>query len=100
VAERAAVLAQLGETPAAIRLPSGLWTAMAALAGGGAGALILSLAWRPVVAHLEDSLGIVSAHPSPLLASAEIVAGLAFMIAAGLAMGYFATPLPPTSDHA
>ena len=100
VAERAAVLAQLGETPAAIRLPSSLWTAMAAFAGGGTGALVLSLAWRPVLAHLEDNLGIVSAHPSPLLASAEIVAGLAFMIAAGLAMGYFATPLPPTSDHA
>jgi cell division protein FtsX len=100
VAERAAVLAQLGETPVAIRLPSGLWTALAALVGGGAGALALALSWRPILALLESSLGIVPLTPSPWLAGTEIVAGLAFIAAAGLAMGYFATPLPPGSDHA
>ena len=99
VAERAAVLAQLGETPAAIRLPSGLWTGLAALAGGGVGALVLAFAWRPLIGRLEGSLGIVSSQPAPSLAGVEIAAGLALLVLAGLAMGYFATPLPPASDH-
>jgi hypothetical protein len=61
---------------------------------------VLALSWRPILALLESSLGIVPLTPSPWLAGTEIVAGLAFMAAAGLAMGYFATPLPPASDHA
>lgn len=100
MARRAAVLAQLGETPASIRLPSGLWVALAALVGGGTGAGILALAWRPLLGRLERSLGMASALPSPPLALAEIAAGLLVMIAAGCALGYFATPLPAPSDHA
>jgi cell division protein FtsX len=99
VARRAAVLAQLGETPTAIRLPSGLWTAMAALAGGGTGALLLIFTWRPLLGRLESSLGIVTAPPSPPLAGVEIAVGLAAMVLAGLVMGYFAAPLPPAADH-
>jgi cell division protein FtsX len=100
MARRAAVLAQLGETPAAIRLPSGLWVALAALVGGGAGAGILVLAWRPLLGRLERSLGIASALPLPPLALAEIAVGLLVMLAAGCALGYYATPLPAPSDHA
>jgi cell division protein FtsX len=100
VAERAAVLAHLGETPVGIRLPAGAWTALAALAGGGAGALALRLGWRPALARLEDSLGIASARVATPLPGVEILAGLAFMLLAGLAMGYFATPLPADPDHA
>jgi cell division protein FtsX len=100
VATRAAVLTQLGETPAAIRLPSGLWTAAAALAGGGAGALILALAWQPFLGRLEEKLGIVASQPPVPLAGFEIASGLALLMLTGLAMGYFATPLPQTSDHA
>jgi cell division protein FtsX len=97
---RAAVLVQLGETEAAIRLPAGLWTAAAALVGGGAGALVLGLAWRPLLGRLERSLGVISTLPSASLAPAEIAAGLAVLMLAGLAMGYFATPLPRATDHA
>ena len=100
VAGRAAVLTQLGETPAAIRLPSGVWTAMAALAGSGAGALVLAVAWRPMQGRLERSLGIMTTLPSPPLAPTEIAAGLAVMVLIGLAMGYFAAPLPRAADHA
>jgi cell division protein FtsX len=100
MARRAAVLDQLGETPAAIRLPSGLWVALAALVGGGVGAGILALAWRPLLGRLERGLGIASALPSPPLAPLEIAVGLVLMVAAGWALGYFATPLPTRSDHA
>jgi cell division transport system permease protein len=100
MARRAAVLDQLGETPAAIRLPAGLWTAMAALTGGGVGALLLALAWRPLLDRLERSLGVVATLPSAPLAPAEVAAGLAIMALAGLAMGYFATPVPRPADHA
>jgi cell division protein FtsX len=101
VAERAAVLDQLGETPAAIRLPSGLWTALAALAGGGVGALVLTVAWPLALGRLEQSLGVVSTQPLPGLPAAEIAVGLALTVLGGLAMGYFATPLPAhATDHA
>jgi cell division protein FtsX len=100
LARRAAVLDQLGETPAAIRLPSGLWVALAALVGGGVGAGLLALAWRPLLGRLERSLGIASALPSPPLGMVEIAAGLLLMVAAGWTLGYFATPLPASSDHA
>ena len=99
VARRAAVLVQLGETPAGIRLPSSLWTAMAALLGGSAGALALGLGWRPLLARLESSLGIVGPYPQTALAGTEIATGLVLMAIAGLAMGYYATPLPRASDH-
>lgn len=98
VAERAAVLSQLGETPVGIRLPTGVWTALAALAGGAAGALALRLLWPPLLARLEDGLGIVGIPAAAPLAAAEILAGLACMTLAGLAMGYFATPLPSDAD--
>jgi hypothetical protein len=94
------VLSQLGETPLGIRLPTGAWTALAALAGGGLGALTLRLGWRPVIAWLEGGLGIVGTGSSAPLAAGDILAGLACMTAAGLAMGYFATPLPSDGDHA
>jgi cell division protein FtsX len=100
MARRAAVLVQLGDTEAAIRLPSALWTASAALVGGGMGACVLALAWRPLLGRLERSLGIASMLPSSPLAPAEIAAGLLLLVTAGLAMGYFATPLAATHDHA
>jgi len=102
MARRAAVMTQLGETPTAIRLPSGLWTALAALSGGGIGACILGLAWLPLLGRLERSLGIasMSLSTSQPLAPGEIVGGLLLLVAAGLAMGFFATPLPSGSDHA
>ena len=68
--------------------------------GGGVGALILALAWRPLLDRLERSLGVASAVPLAPLAPAEIVAGLAVIALAGLAMGYFATPLPRVGEHA
>lgn len=98
VAERAAVLSQLGETPVGIRLPGGVWTALAALAGGGAGALVLRLGWPPLLARLEEALGIVGTPAAAPLAVAEILPGLACMTLAGLAMGYFATPLPSDAE--
>jgi hypothetical protein len=100
MARRAAVLAQLGEAPVAIRLPSGLWVALAALVGGGTGVGILALAWRPLLSRLEHSLGIASSLPLPPLALVEIAVGLLVMIAGGFSLGYFATPLPAPSDHA
>ncbi len=100
VAERAAVLRQLGETSVGIRLPTGAWTGLAALAGGGVGALALRLGWQPLLARLEGALGIVGVQAAAPLAGAEILAGLACMTLAGLAMGYFATPLPSDAEHA
>lgn len=98
VAERAAVLAQLGETPSAVRLPAGLWTALAALAGGGLAALLLVVAWPFAVGRLEASLGVTSAQALPTLPGPEIAAGLLLTVVGGLAMGYFATPLPSRAD--
>jgi cell division protein FtsX len=96
---RAAVLVQLGETTSGTRLPSSLWMAMAALVGGGGGALLITLAWRPLIHRLETSLGIAATTPLPRLGSAEIAVGLGFVVLLGLAMGFFATPLPQTDDR-
>ena len=100
VARRAAVLDQLGETATGIRLPTSLWMAAAAAAGAGAGALVLALGWQPLVSRLERSLGIVTNAPFPALGRADIAMGLAIVLLAGLAMGYFATPLPRAQDRA
>jgi cell division protein FtsX len=99
VVRRAAVLAQLGETPAGIRLPSSLWTAAVALLGGGTGALLLTLGWNPILARLESHLGVASDLGRLPLAGLELASGLVLLAIVGLAMGYFATPLPSTSDH-
>jgi cell division protein FtsX len=98
--QRAAVLTQLGETTSGIRLPAMLWMAATALTGGGVGALFLTLGWRPLIGRLETSLGIASASPLPRLGLREIAAGLAFTLVVGLALGFFATPLPRPDDHA
>lgn len=100
VAERAAVLAQLGETPAAIRLPAGLWTALAALAGGAVGALLLTVAWPFALGRLEANLGVASPQPVPALGATEIAIGLGLLALGGLLMGYLATPLCTADDHA
>jgi len=100
VAERAAVLAQLGETPLGIRIPAGIWTALAALVGGGVGALVLRLGWPPALARLEGVLGIAGVRPAAPLGLGETGLGLAALMLAGLLMGYFATPLPSEGDHA
>jgi cell division protein FtsX len=100
VARRAAVLVQLGETASGIRLPACLWMAAAAAAGGGMGALVLALGWQPIVSRLERNLGIATSAPFPALGRAEIAMGFAVVMLVGLAMGYFATPLPRTSDRA
>jgi cell division protein FtsX len=99
IARRAAVLAQLGETPSGIRLPSGLWTAAVALLGGGAGALCLAFGWGPLLARLETHLGVASSQGVRPLGGTEVACGLLLMALAGLGMGYFATPLPSNSDH-
>jgi cell division protein FtsX len=99
VATRSAVLTRLGETPALIRLPSGLWMAAAAVLGGGAGAIVVTQAGQPLLSRLESSLGIVSTLPSPLLGRAEVALGLGFVLLVGLAMGYLAAPVPRTDDH-
>ena len=99
-AHRAAVLVQLGETDAGIRLPASLWMATAAATGGGAGALAVALSWRPLIGRLERALGIAAGATFPSLDLAEVAAGIAVILFAGLAMGYFATPLPRTQDGA
>ena len=99
-AKRAAVLVQLGETASGIRLPGGLWMAAAAVVGGGMGALVLRLGWQPLVGRLERSLGIVTNPPFPFLDRSEVAAGVAMVLLVGLAMGYFATPLPRTPKRA
>jgi cell division protein FtsX len=100
VARWAAVLTQLGETPAGIRLPASLWMAAAATVGGGTGALILALAWRPLVGRIERSLGLMANPPFPSLDGTELATGFAVVLLVGLAMGYFATPLPRHQHHA
>jgi cell division protein FtsX len=99
VAQRAAVLAQLGETPTGIRLPASLWMAAAAIVGGSVGAVILALAWRPLVGRLERSLGLATTPPLTSLNGAELATGFAIFLLVGLTMGYFATPLS-RKDHA
>jgi cell division protein FtsX len=99
-AGRAAVLVQLGETASGIRLPASLWMAAASAVGGGTGALVLALGWQPFVSRLERNLGIVSAPPFPSLNRFEIATGFALVLLVGLAMGYFATPLPRTQGRA
>jgi hypothetical protein len=100
LAHRAFVLMQLGETASGIRLPASLWMTAAAAAGGGAGALVLTLGWQPLVSRLERSLGIVTNTPFPALGRADMATGFAVVLLAGLAMGYFATPLHRTQDRA
>jgi cell division protein FtsX len=99
VARRAAVLVQLGETASGIRLPTSLWMVASAAVGGGIGALMLSLGWQPFVTRLERNLGIVTNPPFPALNGAEIATGFALILLVGLAMGYFATPLPRTQNR-
>jgi cell division protein FtsX len=96
---RAAVLLDLGETDAGVRLPTTLWMAAAALLGGTLGVLVLRLGWRPLLARLEGSLGIVAAAPSPFLSATETVLGIAAVGLLGLGLGHFATPVPERDDH-
>jgi len=91
---QAAVLLDLGESNAGVRLPASLGMAAAALLGGTLGTLLLRLAWRFALGHLEASLGIAVATPPPLLGGGEIIASLGLAFLLGLALGYFATPLP------
>jgi cell division protein FtsX len=100
LARWAAVLTQLGETASGMRLPASLWMAAAAAAGGGVGALVLALGWQPLVSRLERGLGIVTNAPFPAFSRADIALGFAVVLLAGLAMGYFATPLHGTQDRA
>jgi cell division protein FtsX len=97
---RAAVLLQLGETDTGVRLPASLWMAAAALLGGAAGALIVGVGWRPLLAKLERSLGIAVATPLPFFSGRELVGGLAIAFLLGLGLGFFATPLPRVDGHA
>ena len=98
--QRSMVLAQLGDTAASIRLPMCLWMAVAALVGGAAGAALLRFGWRPLLSHVERSLGIVSTLPLPLLGLRDLGIGLAIVLLFGLVLGYFATPLARARDHA
>jgi len=100
VARWAAVLIQLGETPSGIRLPASLWMATAAIIGGGTGALVLALAWPPLIGRLERSLGITTNSSISFLGSAELATGLIVVLLVGLTMGYFATPLAGKQDRA
>lgn len=97
---RAALLVQLGETSVGVRLPTSLWMGVAALVGGGVGATMLTMGWRPLLAHLERGLGIVAPTPPPVLGGMEILVGLAVAFLLGLGLGYLATPLPKATDHA
>jgi cell division protein FtsX len=97
---QAAVLVDLGETNAGVRLPTSLWMAAAALLGGAVGALLLRICWRPLLARLEGSLGIAAASPLPFFDGREILGGLAVACLVGLGLGYLATPLPKVGDHA
>jgi cell division protein FtsX len=96
---RAAVLLDLGETDAGLRLPTSLWMAGAALLGGTVGALVLRVCWRPLLARLEGSLGIVAAAPSAVLSATETAIGIAAVSLLGLGLGYLAAPVPEADDH-
>lgn len=97
---RAKVLLQLGETNRGVRLPTSLWMAGTALLGGATGAGILAVGWRPLLARLERSLGIMAPVPLPSLSGFEILGGLAVVLLLGLGLGYFATPLSKVGEHA
>jgi cell division protein FtsX len=99
LARRAAVLGQLGETASGIRLPSSLWMAIAAAIGGAVAATTLAVFWRPLVARVERSLGMLGSSPLPTLGRAEVVTGLAVLVSLGLLLGYFATPVPEGNRH-
>ncbi len=99
LARRAGVLVQLGETTSGIRLPSGLWMAVAAAAGGAVAAATLSLVWRSLVARIERSLGMVGTSALPALGRSEVAIGLAVLVVLGLVLGYFATPVPESDRH-
>jgi hypothetical protein len=73
--------------------------AASATAGGGVGAVILALAWRPLVGRLERSLDLAANPPLSFLNGAELATGFAVVLLVGLAMGFFATPLS-RKDHA
>jgi glycerol uptake facilitator-like aquaporin len=73
--------------------------AVAAAIGGAVAATTLSLLWRPLVARIEHSLGILGTSPLPALGRAEVATGLAVLIAFGLALGCFATPVPQSDSH-
>jgi cell division protein FtsX len=96
---RAAVLVQLGETPSGIRLPSGLWMAVAAAIGGAVAATTLSLLWHSLVGRVERSLGMLGTSPVPALGRTEVATGLAVLVAVGLVLGYLATPVPESDSH-
>jgi hypothetical protein len=53
-----------------------------------------------LVGRLERTLGITANAPFPSLDRAEVAAGMAMVLFVGLAMGYFATPLPRMQDGA
>jgi len=99
LARRAAVLAQLGETTSGIRLPSGLWMAVAAAIGGAVAATTLSLLWHSLVGRVERSLGMLGTSPVPALGRTEVATGLAVLVAVGLVLGYLATPVPESDSH-
>jgi cell division protein FtsX len=99
LARRAAVLVQLGETRSGIRLPSGLWMAGTAAIGGAAAATTLSLLWQPLIGRLERSLGMLGPSPLPALGRADVAIGLALLVALGLGLGHFATPVPESDRH-
>jgi hypothetical protein len=73
--------------------------AVAAAAGGGAAATTLSLLWQPLVARLERSLGMLGPSPLPALGRADVAIGLALLVALGLGLGHFATPVPESDSH-
>lgn len=100
LARRTAVLVQLGETSSGVRLPSTVWMAVTAALGGGAAAGVLALGWQPLLGRLEHSLGMAAAAPLPVLGRGEIAAGLATLVAVGLALGYLATPATKDDGHA
>jgi cell division protein FtsX len=93
---QAGVLAQLGETALGIRLPSSLWMMVSAIVGGGLGAVLLKLAWRPLLTRLEASLGLPATIPLPSLGAVELAAGLAVILLLGVGLGYFAVPMGGT----
>jgi cell division protein FtsX len=97
---RTTVLLQLGDSEGSARAPGAACMMLCALAGGAIGASALRLAWRPLLANIERSLGIAFPGPLPILSWTEILVGLAATCLLGLGLGYHATPLPRTIDRA
>jgi cell division protein FtsX len=89
---RSAVLVQLGATPFAIRWPSAILMAGAALSGGTIAAIILGIGSRPLGQRLDATLGIV-AGPFPNLTFVQTLLALVGLSMFGLFAGYFATPV-------